>query len=364
MDFSKMNTPALVLDVGRVKANANRMLQHCQNKGVLLRPHMKTPKCVEIAKIATAGRMNGLTVSTLAEAEVFANAGFDDILYAVGITPNKFGRVAALTRKTGKTLVLTLDSIEMANAIASSDLDNPVLIEIDCGESRGGLSADDPALPEIARILGKQFRGIMSHAGHSYTTDQISGVKEIAQSEFGAAVSAADRLRGQGIAVEVVSAGSTPTVLHSEDFSGITEVRAGIYLLNDLAQFGRNICQLDDIALSVLAAVIGHNRAAGVMTIDAGALALSKDIGANKFLPHAGFGWVCDAETLKPTGLAVDVVHQEHGSIKVDDPSMFDQLPIGSVVCVLPNHACLTAAGGYGEYHLTDGNIWLRHDGW
>lgn len=364
MDFSKLETPALILDADRLTDNANKMLAHCKNKDVFLRPHLKTPKSVEAAKIATGGRMGGITVSTLAEAALFANAGFDDILYAVGISPNKFERVMSINNQSGKTLVLTLDSTAMAEAVLQSELNNPVLIEIDCGESRGDLSADDPELLKIASALGDQFHGIMSHAGHSYSTNQISVVIDIARAEVGAANAAASRLRDAGNIVNVVSIGSTPTVLHAPDFEGITEVRAGIYLFYDLCQYGRNICQLDDIAMTVLATVIGHNRNAKLLTLDVGALALSKDIGANKHLPSAKFGWLCNVDTLEPLGLAVDVVHQEHGSVNVDDPATFDRLPIGSMVRILPGHACLTAAGGYGEYHLTDGRTWQRKDGW
>jgi len=364
MDFDKLETPALILDVERLTANASNMLQHCKSKGVFLRPHLKTAKSVEVAKIATGGRMDGITVSTLAEAELFAKAGFDNILYAVGITPNKFNKIKSIFAQTGKTIVLTLDSISMARAIADSGLNNPVLIEIDCGESRGGLPAGDAELVETAQILGANFHGIMSHAGHSYGTDQIAQVKKIAQAEIGAAVAAAEKIRASGITVCVVSIGSTPTVLHATDFTGITEVRAGIYLFYDLCQYGRNICKLDDISMTVLATVIGHNRGAGVLTLDAGALALSKDIGANNYLPKAKFGWLCDVQTLAPLNLAVDVVHQEHGSVKISDPAMFDRLPIGSMVRILPGHACLTAAGGYGKYHLLDGRVWARRDGW
>ncbi len=364
MEFNTLETPALMLDLDRLKANAQRMLKHCMDNGLFLRPHLKTSKSIDVANIATGGRRRGLTVSTLAEAEHFAKAGYEDILYAVGITPNKFDRVQSIFDKTGEKSVLVLDSLEMAIAVAESGLDNRVLVEIDCGESRGGLSPDDPALLLIARRLGAQFDGIMSHAGHSYSTDQIAVVKEIAKAEIGASVQAANKIRAAGIPVSVVSIGSTPTVFYADDFSGITEVRAGIYLFNDLSQYGRNICHLDDIAMTVLATVIGHNREAGVLTVDAGALAMSKDIGANNFLPEAKYGWLCDAHTLEPIGLAIDVVHQEHGSVKIDEPRKFDQLPIGSMVRILPGHACLTAAGGYGKFHLTNGKIWPRLDGW
>ena len=355
-----MDTPALILDIERAQANARRMLEHCAGLGVTLRPHAKTPKSIDAVKLATGGRLSTIAVSTLAEAEHFAKAGFSDVLYAVGITPNKFARAARI----GPSLSLTLDSLAMARAVAASDLPGPVLIEIDCGEHRGGLPADDHALEDIARTLGPQFAGIMTHAGHAYATDDLAQVSHTAAVEAEAARTAAGRLRQAGLEVKTVSVGSTPTVLQAGALDGVTEVRAGIYLFYDLSQFGRNVCRIDDIALSVLASVIGHNRAAGVLTIDAGALAMSKDIGAQKHLPGSGYGWLCDAETLAPLGLSIDVVHQEHGTVRVPDPAVYDRLPVGSLVRVLPIHACLTAAGGHGRYYLTDGRIWPRIDGW
>ncbi|MEM1048378.1 MAG: alanine racemase [Pseudomonadota bacterium] len=359
-----LETPCLILDAVRLKANATRMRAHCASRGVALRPHVKTPKSVDVAKVATDGRLSTITVSTLAEADHFARAGFDDILYAVGITPNKFDRLARIRRDTGKTVRLTVDSVAMASAIAASGIEAPVLIEVDCGEHRGGLPANAPDLSEIARALGPLLCGIMSHAGHSYASDQLDDVRAVAAAEVAAANHAAERLRREGFDIPIVSIGSTPTVLHAPDLSGITEVRAGIYLFYDLSQFGRNMCSLDDLALTVLSTVIGHNRAAGILTLDAGALALSKDIGANTFLPETHYGWLCDTETLEPTGLAVNAVHQEHGSVTVTDPVWYERPPIGSTVRILPGHACLTAAGGYGRYHLTDGRIWPRIDGW
>jgi len=364
MNFADLETPALILDPDRLAANAKRMRDHCAAKGVTLRPHVKTPKSVDVAKVATDGRMSTITVSTVAEAEYFAKAGFDDILYAVGIVPNKFARLARIGAETGKTIVLTLDSLDMAKAVAASGLDNPVVIEVDCGEHRGGLAPGDPVVAEIAAVLGAQLAGVMTHGGQSYACDKPEDVKKIARDEVTAAVTVADQIRAAGGAVRIVSVGSTPTVQLADSLDGVTEVRAGIYLLYDLSQYSRNICALEDIAVSVLASVIGHNRKAGVMTLDSGGLALSKDLGANAYMPEAKYGLVCDAETLEPLNACVNIVHQEHGTVKVSDPALFDRLPVGSLVRVLPNHACMTVAGGYGKYHLADGRIWNRIDGW
>ncbi|NIA70952.1 hypothetical protein HBA54_20330 [Pelagibius litoralis] len=362
--FDGFETPCLILDPQRLRRNAERMLEHCAARNVALRPHLKTTKSAEVARIATGGRMSHVTVSTLAEAQYFARAGFNDLLYAVGITPNKFARVAGIMAETGKTITLCVDSIEMAQALAESAVTAPALIEIDCGEHRGGLPAETDELIAIGRALGLQLRGVISHAGHSYATDQIAEVKSVAKAEISAANAAAGQLRAAGMAVEVVSIGSTPTVMHADSFDGVTEVRAGVYLFCDLSQLSRNICTLDDMALSVLTTVIGHNRKAGVLTLDAGALAMSKDIGANAFLSSAHYGWLCDTKTLEPSGLSINAVHQEHGTVQVADPVWYERLPIGSTVRVLPGHACLTAAGGYGAYHTTDGQVWPRVDGW
>ncbi len=364
MNFTALETPALILDIDRLKLNTRKMTEHCAAKGVTLRPHLKTSKSVEVAKLAADGRMGTVTVSTLQEAEYFAKAGFDDILYAVGITPNKFDRVERIQSETGKSIVLSVDSIAMAQAIVARGLNCPVLVEVDCGEHRGGIDCDDADVVEIAKALGENFKGIMSHAGHSYSTDKIEVVREIAAREVGAAVQAAEHVRAAGIAVETVSIGSTPTVLHAESLEGITEVRAGIYMVWDLCQYGRKMCNLDDLALTVLATVVGHNRKAGVLTVDAGALAMSKDIGSQTFLPDAGFGWLCDVDTLEPHNLSIGGVHQEHGTVHVNSPDDFERLPIGSMVRILPGHACLTAAAGHGRFHVTNGEIWDRCDGW
>ena len=364
MNFAELETPALILDLDRLKSNTTKMIKRCDDMGVILRPHLKTSKSVEVAKLATGGRMGTVTVSTLQEAEYFANAGFDDILYAVGITPNKFARIDRIQRETGKTIVLTVDSFEMARAVRVHGLTCPVLLEIDCGEHRGGIDQNDGSILEIATILAKNFKGVMSHAGHSYATDDIKTMRDIAAREVGAAVHVADRIRAAGIPVETVSIGSTPTVLHADSLEGITEVRAGIYMVWDLCQLGRKMCKIDDLALSVLATVVGHNRNAGVLTVDAGALAMSKDIGAQNHMPNVGFGLLCDVETLAPFDLRISGVHQEHGTVQVNSEADFERLPIGAMVRVLPGHACLTAAAGHGRFHVTNGEIWDRCDGW
>ncbi len=377
--FAGLNTPRLILDADRLERNAARMRARCDALGVTLRPHLKTAKSADVARIAANGEQGPITVSTLAEAEYFAAAGWRDILYTTAIAPAKLARVHHIQREYGARLLLVVDDREaaaaMGEAAAVLGAQFGVLIEVDCGEHRSGT---DPASEELVAIAGViaacaphlELMGVMSHAGHSYAFDDPEPIRALAEVERHAAVASAELLRTRGYPCLIVSVGSTPTVVFAEHLQGVTEVRAGIYLFCDLSQLSRGVCTSDDIAVSVLATVIGHQRrgASPSLILDAGALALSKDVGANRFMPTAGYGLVCDAATLEPLGsLAVVTVHQEHGGVPVPDESWFDRLPIGSVVRILPNHACLTCAA-YASYDVLRGGElteeWQRTGGW
>jgi D-serine deaminase-like pyridoxal phosphate-dependent protein len=347
-----LETPRLILDLDRLERNCAAMRARCDGLGVTLRPHLKTAKSVDVARIATNGR-DGITVSTLKEAEHFAAAGYRDILYAATIVSGKFAHAARIM-EMGCDLVLVTDSPDVIATASGFATERKItlsfLIEIDCGEHRSGVSAGSPEIVALARAIaaapGLRLRGVMTHAGHSYGPGDPADVVPIAAAERDAAVNAAAAIRAAGLPCGIVSVGSTPTALYADQLRGVTEVRAGIYMLWDLAQLSRKVCRVEDIAVSVLASVIGHNRAVRSLILDAGALAMSKDIGANKYLPDAGYGYVCDVRTTARLGkLSVDLVHQEHGSVTVDDEAWFARLPVGSLVRVLPNHACITCAG-------------------
>ncbi|MDJ0971734.1 MAG: alanine racemase [Kiloniellales bacterium] len=376
MTLESLETPCLLLDRAVMEANAQRFLDIAKRHGVTLRPHLKTAKSVEVARRVTDPEAGApITVSTLAEAEYFAGAGFKDILYAVGLSPNKLARAVRVMLEYGTGLKLVTDNLTMAEAAAAfaegEEVDLEFLIEIDSGDRRAGLLPDSAELLTVAQVLGTcpriTLRGVMTHAGQSYGTKDPAEIEKIAEEERAAVVRASQRLRAAGHAVDIVSLGSTPTVAFAKDLTGVTEVRCGVHVFFDLDQLGRGVCGADDLALSVLASVIGHNRAAGTILIDAGGLALSKDLGANTFLPDAGFGYVCDADGKRLEGLSVVGVSQEHGRIGVPDPSWYDRLPVGSLLRVLPNHACFTAAAYPAYQVLEDGepkSVWTRVNGW
>jgi D-serine deaminase-like pyridoxal phosphate-dependent protein len=353
-------TPALILDRAILRRNLKRMSEKLRDAGVILRPHVKTAKSVQIGRMAVEGHDGRITVSTLAEARYFAQGGFKDILYGVGIIPSKLAAVSEL-RRQGVNLHVITDNLAVARAIAAAATDGDtfsVLIEIDSGGGRAGLPY--PALPgllDIARVLssapGVELAGVMTHAGHSYHENTIDGIAAVAEQERLAITSAADKLRTAGIPCSIVSAGSTPTATHSRNFTGITEMRPGVYVFNDLDQALIGSCGAGDLALSVLASVIGHYPHRNQMLIDAGALALSKDISAQEFQPKVGYGTIAGAPT---RDMAVIACSQEHGFVASDDPLPYGNMPVGTRVRILPNHACITAAA-YDRYYVVDGDL-------
>jgi D-serine deaminase-like pyridoxal phosphate-dependent protein len=372
MTLSTMQTPCLVLDRGRLIANARRMTRRAQALGVDLRPHLKTAKSIDVARIATEGHSGAITVATLNEAEYFAGHGLTDILYAVCVTPNKLDRVARMTA-TGTQVTLITDAVAVARAIADHPGAHSVMIELDCGEDRTGVRPDAPELLEIAHVLDRaprvHLRGVMTHGGQSYACGDLPSIVRVAEVERQAATGAAERLRAAGITCDVVSVGSTPTATHAAHLHGVTEIRPGVYLMGDLFQAGLGSCGDGDLAVSVLSTIISHRRSANRLVLDAGGLGLSKDRSTQGRAFDAGYGRVLDALTGEPLGdLQVTSVHQEHGEVTSAHPLDWGALPIGSLVRVAPNHVCMTAAM-YDQYAVVDGDdvivaLWPRTNGW
>lgn len=371
MKITDLPTPCLLLDLARMDRNIGLMADLMGTRGIPVRPHLKTCKSLDVAKRLLARNACGVTVSTLAEAEYFSTGGITDIVYAVGIVPGKLDQAAAIMAG-GVDLKIMTDDLGTVKAIAAHGAPFRVLIEIDTGDRRGGIQPDSDDLLLIADQLATSqqasLAGVLTHAGHSYGVDRLEGVKEIAELERQGVVRSGERLRAAGHRVDIVSAGSTPTALHLADTSGLTEIRAGVYVFFDLDQQSRGICTREQLAVSVLSTVIGHNQTAEKILLDAGALALSKDLGANKFRPEVAYGEVCHATRQEPyPELYVSSVSQEHGHVNVPDPALFSALPVGAKVRILPNHVCMTAAA-HDRYHVIDGNLvtgqWPRIGGW
>jgi len=390
MHLAELPTPSLLVDPDRVARNCAAMLARARRLGVTLRPHLKTAKSVDVARLATHGQPGGITVSTLAEIDWFGERGFTDITYAVGIAAHKIEALAQLQRRHGLALTLVADHAatvtDVAQRAAQLDARFALLIEIDCGGGRGGVAPDGVDLLALAQAAQAsthlRLAGVLTHAGQSYAAPGHDAIAAVAEAERAAAVHAAARLRAAGLAAPVVSVGSTPTAMHARSLEGVTEMRPGVYTLFDLDQVALGVCTLDDIAACVLASVIGHNPRSRRVLIDAGGLALSKDLSANGFaggvagFGDVGYGLVCAIDGTGPLpGLRVAEVHQEHGFIAsanagdADTRALFARLPIGSRVRILPNHVCMTAAP-YDHYEVVRaGNTetsarWPKAGGW
>jgi D-serine deaminase-like pyridoxal phosphate-dependent protein len=373
MDLHTLKTPSLVLDLGRVRRNAARMSARMKELGVSLRPHVKTHKCVEVARLQTAGHAGAITVSTLAEARAFAARGFTDITYAVPVEPGKFPEAIELSKRCERLSLITDDAsvppaLDEAARRAGVTLD--LFLKVDCGYHRCGVEPESPEALDIPRLIrgarNLRFAGILTHAGHSYHARSKEELISLARHERDVMRRLAGRLRAGGVDAPTVSVGSTPTAAHYDHLEGVNEARPGNYVFFDAFQAALGSCSFDDCALTVLAAVVHRDRARRRVVLDAGAVALSKDRGAVEFDPACGYGRVLDLAGAE-TGLRVGGLSQEHGEVFVEDEALLDRLKVGERVRVLANHSCLTAAQ-HSHYNVLEGESvverWEIHRGW
>jgi D-serine deaminase-like pyridoxal phosphate-dependent protein len=349
------------------------MGERVHSLGARLRPHVKTHKCIEIARLQTAGHTGAITVSTLAEASAFAANGFSDITYAVPIEPGKFAGAIALAQSAESFNLITDDASipSLLNEAAKrAGVVMNLFLEIDCGDHRSGVEPHSPEATEIPRAIAGsahlRFAGILTHAGHSYQCSTKEGQLAVAIQEREVMKEVAERLRAAGIEVATVSIGSTPTITAVDHLSGIDEVRPGNYIFFDAFQATAGSCSFADCALTVLAAVVHRDSRRGKIITDAGAIALSKDRGPVEFDAACGYGRVLNLEG-QDLGIRIDSLSQEHGAASAVDARALDQLQVGTRVLILPNHSCLTAAQ-YSHYNVTEkGQVvdrWEIQRGW
>ncbi|WP_176115375.1 DSD1 family PLP-dependent enzyme [Burkholderia cepacia] len=376
MDLQTLNTPAALIDVGRMRHNIGRMQAHLDALGVRFRPHVKTTKCTHVVDAQIAAGAQGVTVSTLKEAEQFFAHGIRDIVYAVGMVPAKLGQALAL-RRQGCDLKLVTDSLPAAHAIAEFGRAHgerfEVWIEVDVDGHRSGIPPDAGLLIDVGRALvdgGLVLGGVLAHAGSSYEYSTPEALAAIAEQERSRTVRAAERLRAAGLPCPVVSIGSTPTALAARHLDGVTEVRAGVYVMFDLVMHNIGVCDLSDIALSVLTTVIGHQEEKGWAIVDAGWMAMSRDRGTQRQARDFGYGQVCTEHGDVLGDYVMSAANQEHGIVSragAPDSGIAQRFPIGTRLRILPNHACATGAQ-HPEYQaIGDGGsaqAWPRFYGW
>jgi D-serine deaminase-like pyridoxal phosphate-dependent protein len=330
-----LDTPCVVVDLDVLERNVSRMAGRARAAGVRLRPHAKTHKSPDLGRLQLAAGAAGISLAKIGEAEVFADAGFDDIFLAYPIVgAGKGRRLLALADRT--RLAVGVDSLEGATSLgvvfhaAGRRLD--VLLKVDCGYHRVGVPPAQAAAAarRIGEVPGLALRGIFTHAGHAYLATAPADIAAIARQEGEILAAAADLLRSEGLPVSEVSVGSTPTARNAMTIPGVTECRPGNYVYHDASQVTLGTCEIEDCAMTVIATVISA-PAPDRAVLDCGSKTLSSDV----LRPRpSGHGWIL-GRTSRIASLS-----EEHGVVRVEPGETFR---VGERVRVLPNHACVVS---------------------
>jgi D-serine deaminase-like pyridoxal phosphate-dependent protein len=318
-------TPYLRVDLKRLRHNIRDVAERARSTGVALRPHVKTHKSPEIARLQLDAGAVGITTATIGEAETFSRHGCDDIFiaYPLWLDDVSTRRMRDLLGTT--TVTIGLDSAEAAANAGRllGDQALRVLVEVDCGQHRTGvLPRDAGQLAVLAARCGLDVRGVFTFPGHSYAPDRLLSA---AKDEADALSEAAASLREAGIEPEVLSGGSTPS-LAGADTDVLTELRPGVYAFGDAQQWELGTTAPEQIALVCRSTVVSH--AGGRLVLDAG----SKALGADR-APYAT-GW---GRLLEHPDARIVLVAEHHAVVEMGDQPL---PPIGSTVDVVPNHVC------------------------
>jgi D-serine deaminase-like pyridoxal phosphate-dependent protein len=335
MHVSDIETPALVVDLDVFERNLHRVAGYAKQHGLRLRPHTKTHKSVRIGKRQLEAGAVGLTVAKVSEAEVMLGAAPADLLLAYPIIGHaKLERLMEVARRTRVTVAL--DSVfaarQLSEAARAAQVEAGVLAEFDAGLGRVGVPPGEPLL-HLAQSIGKlphlAFEGIAFYPGHIKDMEE-AGQRAFAQVGELLRSILAD-FRHAGIEVGIVSGGSTPTLFHSHEIDGLTEIRPGTYVFNDINTVRSGGCGMEDCAATILATVVSTARP-GQMIIDGGSKTFSSDRLVNS--PELIFGHVVEAP-----GARFHKMNEEHGYIDLTHAERgFD---VGDRVHVIPNHICV-----------------------
>jgi D-serine deaminase-like pyridoxal phosphate-dependent protein len=339
-------TPFLLVDEAVLAANVAEMAGSADRRGLALRPHAKTHKSGDVARLQLDAGAVGLTVATVAEAGVFADAGCTDlfIAYPLWVDAAKGARLRDLSARV--SLTLGIDSVAGALALAAQLPGARVLVEVDSGQHRSGVAPRDVgALSEVAVRAGLVVAGVFTFPGHSYAPGVAVAV---ADEEAAALADAAGSMRGHGVDPTVVSGGSTPTAAAANG-DVLTELRPGVYVFGDAQQWELGTISPDSIALTCVATVVSHGSSAqGHVVLDSG----SKALGADRAAWASGFGRLLDHP-----GARITLLSEHHAVVAWGDSPTPE---LGSRVRVVPNHVCV-AVNLADELVLTDGRTWPVH---
>jgi D-serine deaminase-like pyridoxal phosphate-dependent protein len=340
MEFEELETPSLVVDLDRMAGNLDRVAAYARSHGIGLRPHIKTHKSPMLAREQMARGAVGLTCATPYEAEVMSEASDDLLVMYPPVGAQRAARLARIAERVDLTVALDSETAAREIDRAANEVGSKVrvLVELDAGMHRVGV----PSIPDAVRLaqqvtgLGAlELRGLAFYPGHV----------RAAVSEHGPQIAELRRLVGEvrdaferaGLPLDVVSAGSTPTIGRTHEISGVTEMRPGTYIFNDRTTADIGACTLDDCALTVLATVVS-TAVPGQAVIDAGAKALGRE--PIRGVAGEGFGAL-----LEDPNVIVKSMSEEHGILDLSRSTWRPR--VGDRVRVVPNHVCIVV-------HLAD----------
>jgi D-serine deaminase-like pyridoxal phosphate-dependent protein len=330
--LESVETPVGLIDLRRVRANAERVARYCAEHDIKWRPHTKTHKTPEVARIECEAGARGLTVATPREAEVMATVCRDLLLAYPVVGAQKLARLMALDPSVKLSVALDSETVldSLAQAAAAHQRQVDVLIELDLGSRRVGLETPEQLLKLARRtqeLAGTRFSGVMFHVGHIGTGSNYDALIAQVASDLQRFL---DALDAAGLRAEVVSGGNTPALWRSHEIPHLNEMRAGTYIFNDRDSVASGAATWNDVAYSVLATVVSVS-VSGQAVIDAGSKALAKEA-----LGHArGYGVVLGEDDAVVSGLS-----EEHGVIDLTTTSFRPK--VGDRVRIVPNHVCVS----------------------
>jgi D-serine deaminase-like pyridoxal phosphate-dependent protein len=323
MRLDELESPALTVDLDAVERNIAGMQSYCDEHGIALRPHIKTHKLPQVARLQVDAGARGITCQKLGEAEVFADAGFDDILISFPLVGRAKGeRLGALAGRV--RIAVVGDSAAVAEGLSAVLAGNgePVefLVECDTGFGRTGVQSVDEAVALAAlvtRLDGLRFAGLMTYPSLPDTGEWLRAAR--------------DAIEGAGIPVERVSGGGTPTAKRTHELGVVDELRVGTYVYGDRACIANGSVPPEDCALRVVATVVSRPTRDRAI-IDAG----SKTLTSDHAIDQTGLG-----QLVEHPEAAIYALNEEHGYVDVS--ACAEPPEIGDRVTVIPNHACTTA---------------------
>jgi D-serine deaminase-like pyridoxal phosphate-dependent protein len=330
---AQVETPVGTIDLSRVRANALRAASYASEHGLRWRPHVKTHKSLEVARIQLDAGAAGLTVATLREAEVMSSICGDLLLAYPPLGAAKLSRLVAVA--AGVDLKVALDAAAvvrpLAEAAEHAGVTVGVLVEMDVGLGRVGVESIEEVVA-LARLVdqleGLAFRGIQFYPGHIRGPEEMQGP---ALARVGDRVAQAlEALASQGLEPEIVSGGSTPTLFRSHEIEGLTEIRSGSCIFYDREGLAVGVARLEDLAYTVLTTVVS-TAISGRAVVDAGSKALAKEERGG----DEGYGFV-----LEHPEVSVQSLSEEHGVLDLTGSTWAPA--IGERVRIVPNHVCVS----------------------